>query len=118
MIACRYARVEYSDYVPTEYTLEAYYRTWSSFFNPLLHEDFWRDYNGPVHVPNPRFKRNKAGRSPTRRRRNEMDQQHRHLGESSSQVPSSSTPTQRIQRCTHCHLVGHNKRACPTRYQN
>ncbi|KAL9666322.1 hypothetical protein QQ045_000650 [Rhodiola kirilowii] len=117
MTACRYAWVEYSDYVPTEYTLEAYYRTWSYFFNPLLHEDFWRDFEGHVYVPNPRFKRNKVGRPPTRRRRNEMDQWHRHLGESSSQVPSSSTPATRIQRCTHCHLVGHNKRACPTRYQ-
>ncbi|KAL9667221.1 hypothetical protein QQ045_001571 [Rhodiola kirilowii] len=39
MAACRYARVEDTDYVPTEYTLDAYYRTWSYFFNPLLHED-------------------------------------------------------------------------------
>ncbi|KAL9659079.1 hypothetical protein QQ045_012325 [Rhodiola kirilowii] len=82
--ACRSARVDYTDYVLTEYTLEAYYRTWGYFFNPLLHEDFWCDFEGPIFVPNPRFKRNKAGRPPTRRRRNEMDQRHLHLGESSS----------------------------------
>ncbi|KAL9665839.1 hypothetical protein QQ045_000160 [Rhodiola kirilowii] len=51
--ACRSARVDYTDYVPTEYTLEAYYRTWGYFFNPLLHKDFWRDFEGPVFVPNP-----------------------------------------------------------------
>ncbi|KAL9673266.1 hypothetical protein QQ045_029520 [Rhodiola kirilowii] len=118
MTACKYARVKYSDYVPTEYTLKEYYRTWSYFFNPLYHEDFWRDYDGPVHVPNPRFKRNRGGRPPTRQRRNEMDQRHRHLGESSSQATSSSTPTPRIQRCTQCHLVGHKKCSCLTIYQN
>ncbi|KAL9676373.1 hypothetical protein QQ045_004587 [Rhodiola kirilowii] len=116
--ACRSARVDYTDYVPIEYTLEAYYRTWGYFFNPLYHEEFWRDFEGHVFVPNPRFKCNKAGRPITRRRRNEMDQRHRYLGESSSQAASSSNPTPQIQRCTHCHLVGHNKRACPTRNQN
>ncbi|CAM8995238.1 unnamed protein product [Rhodiola kirilowii] len=118
MAACRNARVEYSDYVPAEYTLDAYYRTWGYFFNPLPHESCWRQYDGRVHVPNPRFKRTKGGRPPTRRRRNEMDQRHRHLGESSSQAASSSNPTPRIQRCSYCNLVGHNKRACPTRNQN
>ncbi|KAL9673749.1 hypothetical protein QQ045_030010 [Rhodiola kirilowii] len=118
MAACRNARVEYLDYVPAEYTLDAYYRTWGYFFNPLPHESFWRAYDGRVHVPNPRFKRTKGGRPPTRRMRNEMDQRHRHLGESSSQAASSSNPTPQIQRCSHCHLVGHKKRACPTRNQN
>ncbi|CAM8911745.1 unnamed protein product [Rhodiola kirilowii] len=118
MAACRYANIDDTVYVPKEYTLEAYYMTWSYFFNPLLYEDLWREYNGPDHVPNPRFRRNKGGRPPTRRRRTNMDQRCPHLGESSSQAPSTSTPTSRIQRCTHCQLVGHNKRACPTRYQN
>ncbi|KAL9685438.1 hypothetical protein QQ045_022888 [Rhodiola kirilowii] len=80
---CRFTRVDYTDYVPIEYTLEAYYRIWGYFFNPLYHEECWRDFEGPVFVPNPRFKRNKAGRPPTRRRRNELDQRHQHLGESS-----------------------------------
>ncbi|KAL9687085.1 hypothetical protein QQ045_031481 [Rhodiola kirilowii] len=115
MAACRYARVDDTVYVPKEYTLDTYYMTWSYFFNPLLYEDLWREYNGPVYVPNPRFRRNKAGRPPTRRRRTNLDQLCPHLGESSSQASSSSTPTSRIQRCTHCQLVGHNKRACPTR---
>ncbi|KAL9670568.1 hypothetical protein QQ045_008121 [Rhodiola kirilowii] len=114
MAACKYARIEYSDFVPKEYTLEVYYRTWSYFFNPLYHEDHWRPYDGPVHVPKLRYKCMKAGRPPTRRRHNEMDQRHRHLRESSSQVASSSTPTPRNQRCTNYHEVGHNKRACPT----
>ncbi|KAL9666818.1 hypothetical protein QQ045_001160 [Rhodiola kirilowii] len=118
MAACRYARIDDTIYVPKEYTLKAYYRTWSYFFNPLLHEDLWREYNGPVYVPNPRLRRNKAGRPPTRRRRTNMDQRCPQLGESSSQATSSSTPTPRIRRCTHCQLVGHNKRVCPTRYQN
>ncbi|KAL9658910.1 hypothetical protein QQ045_015572 [Rhodiola kirilowii] len=74
--ACRSARVDYTDYVPTEYTLEAYYRTWGYFFNPLYHEENWRDFEGPVFVSNPRFKRNKAGRPPTRQRCNEMDHRH------------------------------------------
>ncbi|KAL9686562.1 hypothetical protein QQ045_030954 [Rhodiola kirilowii] len=118
MTACKYTRVEYSDCVTIEYTLEEYYRIWSYFFNALLHEDFWRDYDGPFYVPNPRYKHTKADRPPIIRRRNENYQRHRHLGVSSSQVASSSTPTPQIQRCTNCHEVGHNKHACPTRYQN
>ncbi|KAL9686665.1 hypothetical protein QQ045_031058 [Rhodiola kirilowii] len=90
--ACRNARVEYSDYVPAEYTLDAYYRTWGYFFNPLPHESFWRAYEGCVHVPNPRFKRTKGGRPPTRRRRNEMDQRHRHLGNGNQKTNSPPSP--------------------------
>ncbi|KAL9667565.1 hypothetical protein QQ045_001927 [Rhodiola kirilowii] len=36
MTACKAARVEYSDYVPIEYTLKAYYRTWSYFSTPYI----------------------------------------------------------------------------------
>ncbi|KAL9682660.1 hypothetical protein QQ045_014465 [Rhodiola kirilowii] len=89
MSACKYERVDYSDYVAHEYTLEAYHVAWQYNFNHLYHEDFWRDYVGPVHVPNPKFKRNKVGRNSSRRRRNEMDQ--RHFDESISRGASSST---------------------------
>ncbi|KAL9660765.1 hypothetical protein QQ045_025583 [Rhodiola kirilowii] len=52
MAACKYETVDYSDYVAHEYTLDAYHARQYNF-NPLYHEDFWRDYVGPVHVPNP-----------------------------------------------------------------
>ncbi|KAL9682165.1 hypothetical protein QQ045_013958 [Rhodiola kirilowii] len=93
MAACKYERVDYYDYVAHEYTLQAYHATWQYNFNNLYHEDLWRDYVGPVHVPNPKFKRNKTIRNLSRRRRNKMDQ--RHFGESSSRgASSSSQPSQ------------------------
>ncbi|KAL9660322.1 hypothetical protein QQ045_025135 [Rhodiola kirilowii] len=36
MAACRYANIDDTVYVPKEYTLEAYYMTWSYFFNPYF----------------------------------------------------------------------------------
>ncbi|KAL9661332.1 hypothetical protein QQ045_026156 [Rhodiola kirilowii] len=37
---CKFTNREYSDYVPHEYTLEAYNMTWSYHFSPLPHSDF------------------------------------------------------------------------------
>ncbi|KAL9658914.1 hypothetical protein QQ045_009644 [Rhodiola kirilowii] len=71
---CTFTKREYSDYVPHEYTLEAYNMTWSYHFSPLPHSDFWEPYDGLSHMPNPHFKRTNVGRNPTRRRRTEMDQ--------------------------------------------
>ncbi|KAL9681575.1 hypothetical protein QQ045_013360 [Rhodiola kirilowii] len=117
MAACKYERVDYSDYVAPEYKLDAYHATWQYNFNPLPHEKFWRPYDGPVHLPNPRFKRNKVGRNPSRRIPSEMEQrEQRHVqGESSTQGASSSSRPSRSQCCTICHQAGHNRRACPSR---
>ncbi|CAM8882725.1 unnamed protein product [Rhodiola kirilowii] len=114
MAACKYERVDYTDYVAPEYKLDAYHATWQYNFNPLPHESLWRPYAGPVFFPNPRYKRNKVGRNPSRRIRNEMDQRHVH-GESSTQGASSSSRPSRSQCCTLCHQAGHNRRACPNR---
>ncbi|KAL9687131.1 hypothetical protein QQ045_031529 [Rhodiola kirilowii] len=38
--ACKFAHREYNDYVPHEYTLQAYNMTWSYHFSPLPHADF------------------------------------------------------------------------------
>ncbi|KAL9660607.1 hypothetical protein QQ045_025424 [Rhodiola kirilowii] len=114
MAACKYERVDYSDYVAQEYTLDAYHATWQYNFNPLYHEDLWRDYVAPVHVPNLRFKRNKVGRNLSRMILNEMDQRHVH-GESSSRGESSSSRPSRSQCCTICHQAGHSSHACPNR---
>ncbi|KAL9681097.1 hypothetical protein QQ045_012878 [Rhodiola kirilowii] len=92
MTVCKYERVDYYDYMAHEYMLQAYHATWLYNFNPFYHEDLWRDNVGPVHVPNPKFKRNKVGRNPSRRRRNEMDQ--RHFSESSSDGASSTVNRQ------------------------
>ncbi|KAL9678290.1 hypothetical protein QQ045_016133 [Rhodiola kirilowii] len=80
--ACKFANKEYSDYVPHEYTLQAYNMTWSYHFSQLPHSDFWEPYDGLPHRPNPHFKRTNVGRNPTRRRRTEMDQ--RDVGQSST----------------------------------
>ncbi|KAL9688447.1 hypothetical protein QQ045_032868 [Rhodiola kirilowii] len=72
--AYKFANREYIDYVPHEYTLQAYNMTWSYHFSPLPDSDFWEPYYGLPHRPNPHFKRTNVGRNPTRRRRTEMDQ--------------------------------------------
>ncbi|KAL9688273.1 hypothetical protein QQ045_032693 [Rhodiola kirilowii] len=110
--ACKFARAEFSNFVPHEYTLEAYNMTWSYHFTPLLHTDFWEPYVGLPHVPNPHFKRGKVGRNPTRRRHNEIDQ--KDVGQSSTQgEASSSQPSGRIRGCKLCKQTSHNRRACP-----
>ncbi|KAL9672171.1 hypothetical protein QQ045_028420 [Rhodiola kirilowii] len=86
---CKFMGREYTDYVPREYTLEAYKMTWSYHFSPLPHSDFWEPYDGLPHRPNPHFKRTNVGRNPTRRRRTEMDQ--RDVGQSSTQGEASSS---------------------------
>ncbi|KAL9664622.1 hypothetical protein QQ045_020027 [Rhodiola kirilowii] len=109
---CKITGREYTDYVPREYTLEAYNMTWSHHFSPISHSDFWEPYDGLPHMPNPHFKRTNVGRNPTRRRRTEMDQ--RDVGQSSTQgEASSSQPPGRIQRCKLCHQIGHNRISCP-----
>ncbi|CAM8986768.1 unnamed protein product [Rhodiola kirilowii] len=109
---CKFTNREYSDYVPHEYTLEAYNMTWSYHFSPLSHSELWEPYVGLPHKPNPHFKRTNVGRNPTRRRRTEMDQ--RDVGQSSTQgEASSSQPPGRIQRCKLCQQTGHNRRSCP-----
>ncbi|KAL9684501.1 hypothetical protein QQ045_021941 [Rhodiola kirilowii] len=109
---CKFTNREYTDYVPHEYTLEAYNLTWSYHFSSLPHSDFWEPYVGLPHKPNPHFKRTNVGSNPTRRRRTEMDQ--RDVGQSSTQgEASSSQPPCRIQRCKLCQQTGHNRRSCP-----
>ncbi|KAL9683109.1 hypothetical protein QQ045_014924 [Rhodiola kirilowii] len=109
---CKFTNREYSDYVPHEYTLEAYNMTWSYHFSPIPHSDFWEPYDGLPHMPNPHFKRTNVGKNPTRRRRTEMDL--RDVGQSSTQgEASSSQPPGRIQRCKLCHQSGHTRRSCP-----
>ncbi|KAL9674930.1 hypothetical protein QQ045_003129 [Rhodiola kirilowii] len=63
---CKFTNREYSDYVPHEYTLEAYNMTWSYHLSPLPHSDFWEPYDGHPHMPNSHFKRTNVGRNPTR----------------------------------------------------
>ncbi|KAL9670830.1 hypothetical protein QQ045_008388 [Rhodiola kirilowii] len=110
--ACKFARLEFSDFVPHEYILQAYNMTWSYHFSPLPHVDFWEPYVGLPHIHNPHFKRTKVGRNPTRRRHNEMDQ--RDVGQSSTQgEASSSQPPGRNQRCKLCKQTGYNRRVCP-----
>ncbi|CAM8993468.1 unnamed protein product [Rhodiola kirilowii] len=87
--ACKFARLEFSNFVPHEYTLQAYNVTWSYHFSPLPHADFWEPYVRLPHRPNPHFKRTKVGRNPTRRRHNEMDQ--RDVSQSSTQGEASSS---------------------------
>ncbi|KAL9666381.1 hypothetical protein QQ045_000711 [Rhodiola kirilowii] len=109
---CKFTNREYSEYVPHEYTLEAYNMTWSYHFSPLPHSDFWEPYDGLPHMPNPHFKRTNVGRNPTRRRPTEMDQ--RDVRQSSTQgEASSSQPPDNIQRCKLCHQTGHNRRSFP-----
>ncbi|KAL9684891.1 hypothetical protein QQ045_022333 [Rhodiola kirilowii] len=109
---CKFTNREYNDYVPHEYTLQAYNMTWSYHFSPLPHSNFWEPYDGISHWPNPHFKCTNVGRNPIRRRRTEMDQ--RDVGQSSTQgEASSSQPPGRIQRCKLCHQTGHNRRSCP-----
>ncbi|KAL9662968.1 hypothetical protein QQ045_027804 [Rhodiola kirilowii] len=92
IVVCKFTNREYSDYVPHEYTLEAYNMTWSYHFSPLPHSDFWEPYVGLPHKPNPHFKRTKVGRNLTRRRHTEMDQ--RDVGQSSTQGEASSSQPQ------------------------
>ncbi|KAL9669258.1 hypothetical protein QQ045_006801 [Rhodiola kirilowii] len=44
--ACKLVRLEFSKFVPHEYTLQAYNMTWSYHFSPLPHADFWKSYDG------------------------------------------------------------------------
>ncbi|KAL9681601.1 hypothetical protein QQ045_013386 [Rhodiola kirilowii] len=113
MAVCKYERVDYSDYVSHEYTLDAYHATWQYNFNPLYHEDFLKRLRWTGTCSKSRFKRNKFGRNPSRRIHNEMDQ--RHFGESSSRGASSLSQPSRSQCCTICHQAGYNRRACPNR---
>ncbi|CAM8926977.1 unnamed protein product [Rhodiola kirilowii] len=101
LAVCKMENLSHLQFVASEYTVAAYNATWSYKFYPVPDKDCWQPYEGPAHIPNSAYRRMKRGRNPTKRRRNEMDQ--------GSQGQTSS---QRVQKCSKCRGMGHNKKTC------
>ena len=80
--------------------MEAYARVYGIFFTPMLMEDYWPPYEGPILLPNPHCKRvARKGRLEHSRIRNEMDESRQ----------------KQTFKCSLCNVAGHNRRRCPNR---
>ena len=83
-----------------QYITEMYARVYETSFVPILAEDYWPQYEGPIIVPNSKRERIcKKGRPEHSRIHNEMDE---------------SRQTQ-ISCCSLCKPPGHNIHHCPQR---
>ncbi|CAM8983589.1 unnamed protein product [Rhodiola kirilowii] len=74
LAVCKMENLSHLQFVASEYTVAAYNATWSYKFCPMPDKNYWQPYEGPTHIPNVAYRRMKRGRNPTKRRRNEMDQ--------------------------------------------
>ncbi|KAI0523313.1 hypothetical protein KFK09_005708 [Dendrobium nobile] len=95
-------RRSHFEYVSPYYTTTNYKLTYSGEFHHIPNKDEWGEHNpisGIMPLLPPNYRR-RSGRPRTNRYRNTMDE---------AQAGSS-------RLCGACHLAGHNKATCPTRF--
>ncbi|KAJ7952928.1 Transposon protein, putative, Mutator sub-class [Quillaja saponaria] len=99
--ACASMHLNYTDFIGEWYKLRNQELVYTPQFNPVMHDDYWPEFQFPHVVPD-MSKLRKKGRPKTHRFHNEMD-----ITESSRQL-----------RCGLCRQEGHNRKNCPniTRY--
>jgi hypothetical protein len=94
-------KISVEPYISPYYSTYNLMKTWDAEFWAWgvneHHSNVW--YGGPTWWPNPLMKRNKRGRPPTRRFRNDMDISQQGEG----------------RRCRTCRMPGHTKKNCPER---
>ncbi|KAJ7974396.1 Transposon protein, putative, Mutator sub-class [Quillaja saponaria] len=94
--ACASMHMNYNDFIGEWYKLRNQELVYTPQFNPVMHDDYWPEFQFPHVVPD-MSKLRKKGRPKTHRIHNEMD-----ITESSRQL-----------RCGLCRQEEHNRKNCP-----
>ncbi|PKU77683.1 hypothetical protein MA16_Dca013475 [Dendrobium catenatum] len=95
-------RRSHFDYVSPYYTRPNYKLSYSGQFHHIPNKEEWGEHNpntGKIPLLPPNYRR-RSGRPRTNRFRNKMDE----------------APARSIRVCGACHLAGHNRATCPTRF--